>query len=51
MAGIRSAIPADEVIDSMRRIGNDMPKCLKETSEGGLAITDTALRIKEGIMQ
>ncbi len=50
MAGIRSAIPADEVIDSMRRIGNDMPKCLKETSEGGLAITETALRIKEGIM-
>ena len=48
MAGIRSAIPADEVIDSMRRIGNDMPKCLKETSEGGLAITETALRIKEG---
>lgn len=51
MAGIRSAIPADEVIDSMRRIGNDMPKCLKETSKGGLAITETALRIKEGIMQ
>ena len=51
MAGIRSAIPADEVIDSMRRIGNDMPKCLKETSEGGLAITETALMIKEGIMQ
>lgn len=50
MAGIRSAIPADEVIDSMRRIGNDMSKCLKETSEGGLAITETALRIKEGIM-
>lgn len=50
MAGIKSAIPADEVIDSMRRIGNDMPKCLKETSEGGLAITETALRIKEGIM-
>lgn len=50
MAGIRSAIPADEVIDSMRRIGNDMPKCLKETSEGGLAITETALRIKEGFM-
>lgn len=49
MAGIRSAIPADEVIDSMRRIGNDMPKCLKETSKGGLAITETALRIKEGL--
>jgi L-serine dehydratase len=37
-AGIVSAIPADEVIDAMRRIGNDLPRCLKETSEGGLAI-------------
>jgi L-serine dehydratase len=32
----------DEVIDAMRRIGNDLPKCLKETSEGGLATTKTA---------
>ena len=46
MAGIRSAIKPDEVIDSMRRIGNDMPACLKETSEGGLAITPSALKIK-----
>ncbi|MGN1180589.1 MAG: L-serine ammonia-lyase, iron-sulfur-dependent, subunit alpha [Suilimivivens sp.] len=45
LAGIKSAIPADEVIDSMRRIGNDMPKCLKETGEGGLAVTQTAQRL------
>lgn len=37
LAGIRSAITPDDVIDSMRRIGNQMPTCLKETSEGGLA--------------
>jgi L-serine dehydratase len=43
LAGITSAIPADEVIDAMRRIGNDLPRCLKETSEGGLATTRTAL--------
>jgi L-serine dehydratase len=43
LAGIDSAIPPDEVIDAMRRIGNDMPRCLKETSEGGLALTPTAL--------
>lgn len=47
MAGIRSAIAPDEVIDSMRRIGNAMPSCLKETGEGGLAITPSAQRIKE----
>lgn len=47
MAGIKSVIPADEVIDSMRRIGDDMPACLKETGEGGLAITPTARVYKE----
>lgn len=47
MAGIKSAIPADEVIDSMRRIGNDMPVCLKETGEGGLAVTPTAIKYRE----
>lgn len=47
MAGIYSAIAPDEVIDSMRRIGNEMPSCLKETGMGGLAVTATAERIKE----
>ena len=47
MAGIRSAITPDEVIDSMRRIGNELPACLKETGEGGLAVTPSALKIKE----
>lgn len=42
LAGIRSAITPDDVIDSMRRIGNQMPTCLKETSEGGLATSTSA---------
>lgn len=42
MAGINSAIEPDDVIDSMRRIGNSMSPCLKETSTGGLATTDSA---------
>lgn len=45
MAGIRSAIAPDEVIDSMRRIGKLMPACLKETSQEGLAITQSAQQI------
>ena len=44
MAGIRSAIVPDEVIDSMRRIGKLLPSCLKETSQEGLAITPSALQ-------
>ena len=42
LAGIRSAITPDDVIDSMRRIGHQMPTCLKETSEGGLATSASA---------
>ena len=47
MAGIKSAIPADEVVDSMRRIGNALPAALRETSEGGLAVTESARKIAE----
>ncbi len=42
MAGIRSAISPDDVIDSMRRIGNEMPSSLKETGKGGLAVSESA---------
>ena len=45
MAGIRSAILPDEVIDSMRRIGKLLPACLCETGQEGLAITPTALEV------
>lgn len=45
LAGIRSAITPDEVIDSMRRIGKLIPTCLKETGQEGLAVTQTAQRI------
>ena len=44
-AGVRSAIPPDEVIDSMRRIGRQLPTCLKETGQEGLAITPTAVEV------
>lgn len=39
MAGIKSVISPDEVIDSMQRIGAAMPSSLKETAREGLAIT------------
>lgn len=41
LAGIESAIPADEVIWAMKKIGDAMPSALKETAEGGLASTPT----------
>ena len=42
LAGIKSVIAPDDVVDSMRRIGNQLPASLKETSCGGLAITESA---------
>lgn len=49
LAGIRSFIPFDEVIDSMRRIGVEMPSCIRETGEGGLAATPTGVAAREKI--
>lgn len=45
VAGVRSKIPPDEVIDAMREIGESMPKALRETGQGGLAATPTGQEI------
>lgn len=37
LAGIRSPIAADEVIDAMKAVGDAMPASLRETGEGGCA--------------
>ncbi|MEE1312678.1 MAG: L-serine ammonia-lyase, iron-sulfur-dependent, subunit alpha [Lachnospiraceae bacterium] len=47
MAGIKSKIPADEVIDAMNEVGLLLPCSLKETSQAGLAVTPTGLKITE----
>lgn len=49
LAGIESAIPADEVIWSMKKIGDVMPAALKETAEGGLAATPTGKRLHKQV--
>ena len=42
LAGIGSFIPADEAIDAMDKVGRALPHGLRETAEGGLAMTPTA---------
>lgn len=49
LAGVKSAIPADEVILSMKRVGDCMPSAFKETAEGGLAATPTARRLYQQV--
>ncbi len=46
LSGVRSVIPADEVIDAMSSIGNMMAPALKETSQGGLADTPAARKLE-----
>ncbi len=42
LAGVGSFIPADEAIDAMDKVGRSLPGGLRETAEGGLAVTSTA---------
>lgn len=45
-AGVRSAVPFDEVVGALKSIGDAMPASLKESAEGGLAATPTGLAYK-----
>ena len=49
LAGIESAIPADEVIWAMKKVGDAMSSTLKETAEGGLAATPTGRKLHEQV--
>ena len=51
MAGIRSKVPPDEVIQAMYTIGLSLPLSLKETAQGGLAATETGRKWKELLWQ
>jgi L-serine dehydratase len=47
LSGIESRIPCDEVIEAMYKVGKDMPRTLRETALGGLAMTATGKKVKE----
>ncbi|WAA13644.1 L-serine ammonia-lyase, iron-sulfur-dependent, subunit alpha [Fervidibacillus halotolerans] len=49
LAGIKSRIPCDEVIEAMFRVGQMMPSALKETAQGGLAVTPTGKKLEREI--
>jgi L-serine dehydratase len=49
LAGIRSVIPADEVIGVMLEVGTKMPGEHRETALGGLAQTPTGRKLTEQI--
>lgn len=51
MADIISKIPVDEVVDAMEQTGKLMSPLLKESSQGGLAKTKTAIALEKNILK
>ena len=51
LAGVDYAIPCDEVIDAMGRVGSLLSPDLRETGQGGLAATPTGLRIAQTLAE
>ena len=47
LCGVESKIPMDEIVDTLKITGQLMSPVLKETSQGGLAKTKTALGLEE----
>jgi L-serine dehydratase len=50
LAGVKSFIPLDEVVEAMAMVGKLMHPSLKETAEGGLATTPSAIAFTQKFM-
>lgn len=49
ISGFDAVIPLEQVIQTVGRVSESMPTCVKCTGRGGLAITQASQRIKEAI--
>jgi L-serine dehydratase len=47
ISGYNPVIPLNQVIQTVSRVSKTMPTCNKCTGKGGLAITETALKLKD----
>lgn len=50
ISGYNYVIPLDQVIKTVSRVSKTMPSCNKCTGKGGLAITETALKLKQSLL-
>jgi L-serine dehydratase len=51
MAGVESKIPFDDVVSAMYKIGKQMPCELRETAMGGLAATETGIKLRKQVFK
>jgi len=45
LAGVQFALPFDDVVDAAAHVGRSLPPTLRETAQGGLAVTPTGLKL------
>jgi len=50
LAGIKSIIPFDEVVDAMYKVGKALPEALRETALGGIATTPTGIKLRKQVL-
>lgn len=47
MAGFDVFVSFDEVVETLRKVGDSLPAALRETGDGGIAICESAIKMKE----
>lgn len=50
LAGIKSIIPFDEVVEAMYKVGKALPEALRETALGGIAATPTGIKLRKQVL-
>jgi L-serine dehydratase len=50
MAGVKSLVPFDEMVEAMYKVGKSLPCALRETALGGTAATPTGKKLKSEIL-
>jgi len=51
LSGVTSIIPADQVIDALRKVGQQLPNELKETGLGGIADSPMGKKIRDSLFK
>ncbi|KMT20837.1 L-serine ammonia-lyase, iron-sulfur-dependent, subunit alpha [Clostridium cylindrosporum] len=50
LAGVKSIVPFDEVVEAMYEVGKALPHTLRETALGGMAATPTGIKLRKEIL-
>lgn len=51
LAGVKSIVPFEEVVKTMKKVGDEIPASSRETGLGGIAACETACKIKNKFLK